>query len=340
MQQTSNTRTIQRLTALWGLCESGLGGWMHALHIPLTGFLVGGFAVVVVGLLAHYSRNNMRIMLQSLVLVLLIKAAASPQSPPPAYIAVAFQGLIGAVLYRVISNYSVASILFAIIAMLESALQKLLIMTILFGKSLWNALDASFEGIVKDFHLPGDMPFSFWVIVIYSGIYVLWGLIIGIWVSGLPKKLDTYSEKLVLDVKAAAPSLDNVHAKRPGKLGFIFFTLVFIVFVLLYQQSFNKALYVILRTIAVLLLIFGIINPLVKWLMQRWLRKTTSKHGKQLQPLLDMLPELRSYIRPAWQMAGKEYSGLKRYSSFLFFLIVLTLQDDPTGHIHTEPANS
>ncbi len=340
MQQTSNTRTIQRLTALWGLCESGLGGWMHALHIPLTGFFVGGFAVVVVGLLAHYSRNNMRIMLQSLLLVLLIKAAASPQSPPPAYIAVAFQGLIGTVLYRFISNFSVASILFAIIAMLESALQKLLIMTILFGKSLWNALDASFEGIIKDFHLPGDMPFSFWVIVIYSSIYAVWGLVIGIWVAGLPKKINSYKEKLHPDITVANADEHNMGHKRSGKLGFIFFTLVFIVFVLLYQQSFNKALYVILRTIAVLLLIFGIINPLVKWLMQRWLRKTTSKHGKQLQPLLDMLPELHSYIRPAWQMAGRKYIGPKRYSSFLFLLIILTLQDDSSGHIHTEPANT
>lgn len=340
MQQSSNTRTIQRLTALWGLCESGLGGWMHALHIPLTGFFVGGFAVVVVGLLAHYSRNNMRVMLQSLVLVLLIKAAASPQSPPPAYIAVAFQGLIGAILYRFIPNFSVASILFAIIAMLESALQKLLIMTILLGKSLWIALDASYQGIVKDFHLPGNMSFSFWVIVIYSGIYAVWGLIIGIWVARLPKKLATYNEKLVWDVKAANAGEVNSTAKRPGKLGFIFFTLVFIVFVLLYQQSFNKALYVILRTIAVLLLIFGIINPLVKWLMQRWLRKTQSKHGRELQPLLDMLPELRSYVRPAWQMAGKEHSGLKRYSSFLFLLIILTLQDDSPRHLHIEPANS
>jgi len=39
---------------LWALSESGLGGMMFALKIPFTGFFVGGFAVVMLGLIAHF----------------------------------------------------------------------------------------------------------------------------------------------------------------------------------------------------------------------------------------------------------------------------------------------
>jgi len=35
--QNPNNHAILSLTALWALLESGLGGMMHALHLPFTG---------------------------------------------------------------------------------------------------------------------------------------------------------------------------------------------------------------------------------------------------------------------------------------------------------------
>lgn len=324
--QKNNATTVQRLTALWALCESGLGGWMHALKIPLTGFFVGGFAVVIIGLLAHFTRNNMRQMLQATVLVILVKAAVSPQSGFPAYVAVGFQGLVGALMYRAIPNYTVASILFAIIAMLESAFQMLLMMTIVFGKSLWEAVDKFFQNLLSSFHLPENLSYSFWIIAVYGSIYTLWGLTIGIWISRLPKRIAEVGKLQLPVTNTSIASESGSKKNRGGKVIFFVSTLLFIASVFAFSDNLNKALYVVLRTIAVLLLIFGIISPLVKWAMQRWIQKENSKHGRQLKPILDMMPELRSYIRPAYQMATQQYSGFRKYSGFLFLLLVFTLQ--------------
>lgn len=336
MQQRVNALAIQRLTALWGLCECGLGGWLHALRIPLTGFLVGGFAVVIIGLIAHFSNNSFRHIIQSTILVLLIKAAVSPHSPWPAYVAVSFQGLMGAVLYFLIRNYTLASVLLCVITMLESGLQKLIMMTIVFGKSIWVALDSLFNGIVKSYNLP-EMSFSFWLIAIYTLVYALWGLIVGLWSATLPKKIEqnteTYTQKLTLytnDQPSIAGSKRKT--KRWKKLAYLLAILSFIVSVYLFgniSNGGNKAFYVILRTIAVLLLFFGIINPIIKWLIQRWIAGGNSKYKKQLQPLLELLPELRSYVKPAYSMAAVEYKGIRKYSKFLLILIILTLQPVP-----------
>lgn len=86
MMSKENQLAISRLTALWALSESGLGGMMHAVKIPFTGFFLGGFAIVIITLIAHFSKTPFKSILQATLLVILVKAAASPHSPPMAYL--------------------------------------------------------------------------------------------------------------------------------------------------------------------------------------------------------------------------------------------------------------
>jgi len=55
MQQKDKVR---QLTILWALSESALGGLMHALKVPFTGFFVGGFAVLLLILISWYSDSR------------------------------------------------------------------------------------------------------------------------------------------------------------------------------------------------------------------------------------------------------------------------------------------
>ncbi|HNJ28266.1 MAG TPA: hypothetical protein PLQ40_04880, partial [Ferruginibacter sp.] len=90
---------IQRLTALWAFTESGLGGIMHALQIPFTGLVVGGMAVIIICLIADLSKHQLKQVLKSALVVLIVKAMVSPHTPFPAYIAVSFQALLGYLLF-------------------------------------------------------------------------------------------------------------------------------------------------------------------------------------------------------------------------------------------------
>ncbi|MCB0574936.1 MAG: hypothetical protein KDC61_10270, partial [Saprospiraceae bacterium] len=88
MQEHNESDVILRLTALWAFSESALGGVMHALKIPFTGLLVGGFAVLSIGMIAHVSHRRAGAVLRATMLVVLVKAVVSPHSPPTAYLAV------------------------------------------------------------------------------------------------------------------------------------------------------------------------------------------------------------------------------------------------------------
>ena len=328
--------TITRLTALWALSESGLGGMMHALKIPFTGFFLGGFAIVVITLIAHFSQNRWKDILQATLLVVLIKAAASPHSPPPAYIAVGFQGLMGAVVYSTLPVFRLAAVLFGMLALFESAIQKFLVMTLIFGKSLWEALDLFFQGIAKDLSLSSDFSFSFWLIAVYTGIYTLWGMVLGWWAGKLPQQLEVQQMEILqqyeaLTISVEEEQLEKKKNKRFKKLFGAFFILLFVVGVFLIQGAGSKATYAILRTLAALLLLFYLINPLIKWLLQKWAGKKQGNEKAKMQTLLDMLPELRNLIAPAMQLAKQEHKGLAVYRAFVVNLIVLALYHSSTA---------
>lgn len=331
LEQNNNT-TITRLTALWALSESGLGGFMHALKIPFTGFFLGGFAVVIIILIAHHSTKQFRSIIQATFLVVLVKATVSPHSPPMAYIAVGFQGLAGALILQ-LPGKRLAAILFGMIALFESAVQKFLVMTLIFGKSVWEALDLFFKGIMKDLSFIPDFSFSFWLITSYTTVYTLWGMLLGFWASGLPKTLEEKKQEILLQYRMQQSTILNATSagtkKRGYKLFGLFFILLFVFTVFFIQGDDAKAWFVVLRTVGVLLALFFVVNPLVKWGIKRWADKNRKERRHQLTSVIDLLPELRTYLSPAMQLARQNNKGLFMYRAFVVNLILLALYSTP-----------
>lgn len=305
---------------------------MHAVKTPFTGFFVGGFAVVCIGLIAFYSGKNFRIIIQSTVLVILVKAAVSPHSPITAHFAVLFQGVAGALFYSLISNFSVASVIFGFIALLESAVQKIIILTLIFGKSLWEALDSFVSGVIKNFSVPADFSFSNWVVVFYVALYSIWGIILGFWISKLPRRIELRSKKILRSFRSTKMESDMLLPGNKGKrkkIFILFLVLLFIVSVFMLGGSdSNKVLFVVLRTLAAIALLFYLVQPVLKWLLNKWLVRKAEQHKAKLQNILDALPEMKNLVRPAFALASQNKSGLKKYSEFVFILIVLSLQPE------------
>jgi len=317
---------IFRLTALWALCESGLGGWMHALHLPFTGFFVGAFSVIIISLISFYSSNSFRQVLRATFVVLLVKATVSPQSPPPAYIAVAFQGLMGALLFSLFS-FRTSCLLLGPITMLESAWQKLLIATLVFGRSLWQALDSFFEGLMQELHFSTEQSFSFWIILIYSVVYVGWGLLLGFWMSRLPAqvkaKAAVINADFILEYKKQKPVQKGVKRRGITKILLVVFILGAISLILLKTGMPQKASYVLIRSIVVIAVLVWVVNPLFRWGMRRWAAKRSN--DGQLAAVVQHLPLLQSYLGPAFRLASREKNFFARFRLFVLILLVLTL---------------
>jgi hypothetical protein len=333
---SANNITITKLTALWALNESGLGGMLFALHIPLTGFFVGGFAIILIGLIAFYSDNNFKQIIKATVLVLIIKAIASPHAPPPAYLAVAFQGVTGAVLFSCIRNYKVAAILLAVLAMAESFLQKIIVMTLIYGKSIWIALDKSIEGISKDFSIHTKVSFSYWIIGIYVLIHVVWGILIGIFSGKLPHLISKHTPA-ILDAyqnKATEYDTDQQSAsKRKNKnIRWVSFLLIllFIIAVFLLSGAYAdyKIVYVIIRSVAAVLLLFFVLRPILTWGIQYWLKKQRTVTKQEAVEIMAMMPGLRNFVKPSWQMAKANPERMGRLRYFILSMIILTLHHE------------
>lgn len=340
MIKGSSNSLIYQLTALWALCESGLGGIMHALQIPFTGFFVGGFAVLTIGLIAFYSteissrKMVTKHILQATLLVCLVKAAVSPQSPIGAYIAVVFQGLLGSLLYR-LPAFKITSVAFGLIALLESAFQKLLMLTIIFGKSFWQAIDIFFSGLLEDLALPENFSFSFWFILIYGIVYGLWGFLLGLWLGRLPSEIETRSKDVLIQYQQLniPHSISNTTKRnKPQKLLLMLFILVFIVVVLLLSGNvINEVLYVVFRTIAVLLILFYLIQPFSKWVLARLFKNQSNEHKQKVEALISTLPDIKSFMNPAYIIASNRFSGFKKYKEFVLVLFILSLHQLKSG---------
>jgi len=331
--KNKNSLAVHRLTALWALNESGLGGVMHALQIPFTGFFVGGIAVILIGLIAHFSNYSFRQIIQATISVIIVKAIVSPQSPVAAYVAVAFQGFMGALIYTLIYNFTFASLLLGFVAMLESAIQKFLITTLLFGKSIWEALDIFFKSVIKDFSLSENFSFSFWLILIYCSVYAIWGLLIGWWISKLPNQIDVRAKEIKIQFDKLSTNTEvreNIIAKRKTNWLYILCVLLFIV-VVFSMNTMNgnqKGLFAVLRTMAVLLGWFIFIQPLLKYLIKRYASKKQGEGKFKVEQLIASLPQLKSFAQQSYQLSSLTHKGFARYKEFVFILIVISLHAD------------
>jgi hypothetical protein len=337
METQQSSSAIMKLTTLWALSESGLGGMMHAIKIPFTGFFLGGFAIVIITLLARHSAHPFKDILGSTLLVLSVKAAVSPHSPLPAYIAVGFQGLAGALILGLLPQKRITAALFGMTALFESAVQKFLVLTLLYGKNIWDALDKFFEHIMKDLPGPGSISFSASIITVYITVYSAWGLLVGSWAWKLPQIIAENEEAVLKQYEAsgsgtALTGVGNRKKKWVRKLAGIFFICLFIASVFFFTGEKGLAVYAILRTIAALLLLLFVLNPVVKWLMARWVEK--ERNNRRFLSILDHLPQMRNYIAPAISIAREQHRGISVYRHFIINLLILALNAAPPTHPH------
>lgn len=325
--QNTNTPTFLSLTALWALVESGLGGIMHALHLPFTGVFIGGFAILIIALLGAISENPFQSILKATFLVLLIKAGASPYTSPTAYVAVGFQGLLGALLFYKKSWYNFTAIPFAVISMVESALQKLLMLYLIFGNTIVEAIQIFIESIVKSFGLEnGEVHYVSVLIILYGSIYLLWGFVLGIWMIKLPRQLEHRAD-WYYNLKPNDSPLKQKGNKsdRWWKLALIVFSII-LIFSYFYTpaKGLQTGIYLVLRTSILITMWFIIIIPLSQKLMQN-LRNKKQKENNSLQEITLAVSSIKSFVKPLYKILKTKYKGVRLLKELVLGLMVISL---------------
>ena len=321
--EKQHTKEQINLIALWAFCESGLGGVLHAIKLPFTGFIVGGFACIILILLSEQFKHKPYQILKATLWVMAIKFAASPQAPFPAYIAVGFQGILAYLFLGLLPKNLFVCMAFASIALLESALQKFLLTTLIYGKSVWQALDIFAQNLLKDFNLSEDFSLSYWLIVIYSSIYFIWGLFLGYKGNFLPHRLYQLSKSL----PRFEPKDEKIPTSRSNfKLKWIatVFTLVFIALTFgVLQGNVHKGIYVMLRTVAVLMVFMFVLNPLLRYFLRKFSKEFAQEHAFGL--INEQVSEMAKQVDFIWQQSQIKSNIFSRVWYFMELMLAISL---------------
>lgn len=329
---------VERLTALWALNEAGLGGLIHALRVPFTGVVVGSTAVVLIALIAFFAERKAKAILKATVIVLLIKAAASPHTPLPAYVAVTFQGLAGALLFGFLPFIRLSALLLGLLALWQGAVQKLLVMSLLYGRSLWDSVDAVGRWMLERMgNGSGDVSPTGWFLFFYLGYYTVAGLITGGLAGAIPGEIEqALKQPRSLPVTGAgrelsipAPSRKRWWQRTPFKAGLLLAGLLLAtMWMTPGQAGWSKGLHVLGRAVVVLSLWMWVVRPLGFALLRRFRRREQNAYGLEVSRAMAQFPALRQAAAEAWQDSGGMV-GFRRWKKFLVELIVGVLARPP-----------
>lgn len=315
-----------RLIALWVLCEAMLGSVIFTFKIPVSGLVIGSCAVVCISLIAWYVPAKGAI-LKATLIVAIFKIMLTPQAPPPAYIAVFFQGLMGELLFWNRKYYRLFCAVLAILAMVESAFQRIISITILYGNDFWTAVNDFFNNLTGSRELT---DYSFFIILWYVLLHILAGVLVGVWAGVLPERIRQMKGLQKKYSTATAPAVINIPQRRRSKTWRIILFITWIVLIALYVQSFFRigqpllpsqlTLRILVRSVIIVLTWYFLISPVLKQLLHKWLQRKKQQSAQQIQQVLNLLPATQGLVSRSWQLAA-DRKGLSRI--FLCCKIIL-----------------
>ncbi len=311
------------LIVLWALAESGIGGLLHALHLPLTGIFVGGFAVIAISLLAWYSDSPKEI-LKALSIVLAVKLIVSPHSPWQAYVAVAFQGLLGYWLYYRKNQFKIKIAFFTVLCLLESALQKILIAVLVFGTDFFKAIDKAAMQIAQSLGFDLSTSLVMTVFLIYAVAHLAVGIFLAWYIPTLPKKIDAFTEIASQHKRDEADLTTNKKRKWWLIYGIIGISILGLNYLLPVDDKINLTL-LVTRVIVVTLILTFVVGPLIKWAVLKYLVKD-SPYQHSIAEVLAKLPTYQQRMMENYRLATHHYQGYKALTFFILGMLVFSLK--------------
>ncbi len=290
-----------------------LGGIIHGFRIPVSGLVVGSCAVVCICLIAWYAPKKGSI-IKATIIVAIFKMMLSPQAPLPAYIAVFFQGLLGELLFHKRRFYTLSCILLGVLALLESGLQRILVLTIVYGNDLWKVVNEFINGLTRQ---KETNNYSLWIGTAYVALHVITGLLLGWWVSKLPQRVNRWSadESIRVNLAGTVSALPQKEKRKKSRLkkGLFIFWLMLIT---LYIQSYfyigepllpsHVSLKILLRSFIIVLGWIFLIGPLLIKLLHNWLKKKQNRSQQEVQEVLHLLPVTQSLIAECWKRSATQ----------------------------------
>ena len=324
-----STVIYHRLIALWVLCEAMLGAIIFTFRIPVSGLLIGSCAITCITLMGWFVPVKGAI-LKATIIVAIFKMMLSPQAPPAAYLAVFFQGLLGEALFWNRKYFRLMCLVLAVLSLLESAVQRIIVMTITYGYDIWTAVNLFLNKLTGE-NQPTD--YSYFIISGYILLHLAAGIALGVWTGLLPQRIrnmEQFQQQYPAVPVSNGPLIAQRNKKR--RIRYVFFV-IWILLLGLYIQSFftignpllppGMAWRIIIRSVIIILTWYFLVSPVLKQLLHKWLEKKKQQSAVQVQEVLNLLPSTQGLIAHSWQLAA-ERKGWTRIPFFCKILLANT----------------
>ncbi len=306
---------------------------------------IGSGAVIFISLIGHYSDDKKAIM-RSVMIVLLIKAGVSPHSPPLAYLAVTLQGAIGSLFFMTGKLYRLSAIVFGMIVLLLSSMQKIILLTIIYGNNLWYSIDQF--GIFITEKIPyintvGET--SLWLIGIYSGLHLIAGGVSGYIAGILPELVKNKIVKVTPEELEYFITSSNIEIKKrkrrmwirkPSAILIILLAVLIVVLTYIFPEFSKsvalKAVIMIVRAFVLMGLWFFVVSPFVTRWYKRFFQNRKGKYAGEIENTLANLPLFRGVVNHSWKMTS-DLPFFSRVKEFIITVLVYILRTDEGENI-------
>ncbi len=317
-----------RITALWAFSEAFLGGILHALKMPFSGLVLAAFAVICICALT-LPKHEYGSILKATILVIIVKAILSPYTPLAAYFAVFLQGAFAEIIFAIGITYRISAFILSIFALMQSAIQKVIILIILFGVDFWKAIDQFLNSVTKEMGF-SETSYSLYIVITYLSMYLLMGIITGMYAVRLPKII-AVGQMNFKSIDSTIFSLEiEKNLKNKKKTSLLFWILAIFAIVILGQSYMENGIFAMIESKAIKLIIraliltffwYFIITPILRKLFNRWLENTKNKFSKEINQLLQLMPEMKAIAIFSWKATAKDpyFKRINKSIGLIFF---------------------
>ena len=332
------TNVTLRITALWAFSEAFMGGILHGLKIPFAGLVLAFVASACITLIA-LGNNKKGEILKATLLVIAVKFILSPHTPPMAYVAVLIQGAVGELLFLNKRILKPAAFILTLFSLLYSAFQHLLILTIVFGKGFWQAIDIFLNKITQSF-IKDAVHYSLYLILFYVGCYLIAGIAGGLLNIKIINSVqsDNQTNALLQQLNNLPAVTEDIFINKKSAKKKKWFTLIFgslMVLMLIFSylpffsKSFGKSQIpeLIVRGVIIILVWNYFITPLLRLQIQKWVARYKEKNGNALQQVIALLPGIKIILQQSWQLSQQPKKWL-RFKSFINYTVLLIVHHE------------
>ncbi len=330
---------LRRLTALWGFSEAAVGGILHAFKVPVTGLFLGSFAVIFISLIFYYSKDPYEI-LRATLIVILVKFFVSPYSPITAYFAVLLQGILGFTLFYFKILFKTSAIVLGILALLSTAIQKVLIYTLLFGFTFWKSINVFYRLVLEQFFNStkglAEVNISILIIGVYIFLHIVLGIYAGIVAGNLPDWIDKYHDELKnqlhydtsANLKIPPKGKRKQWWRRKSSIIIVVLILGLLALSYLYpefgENHIVNILIMLLRAFAILFIWLILVLPIVNKLFKKFAKKKGNKYSEEINNIVSLFPQFKLIIKKGWELSQykKGFSKLKYFFTIVFIFLL------------------